>query len=108
MHILHLPNKLTLNFSPSKKYSLLFWVVLSAFLISISFSQPSYSHRSPADEIDNCRIKDGFVKIHFTAYTPRLGEFKQTTDLFKFTLTYAKFCRFNECLLSDDWIFSAT
>ncbi len=56
MNILNLPN-----------------IVLSAFLMSLGFSQPSYSHRGSADEIDNCRIKVGFEKIHFTAYTPKFS-----------------------------------
>lgn len=58
---------------PTKKQSLLCWTVLLVFLMSLGFSQPSYSHRGPADEIDNCRIKVGFEKIHFTAYTPRFS-----------------------------------
>jgi len=48
-----------------------FWTALAVFFLSISFSAPSYSHRGPADEIDNCRIKVGYEKIHFTAYTPK-------------------------------------
>lgn len=51
-------------------------IIFSALLISLSFTQPSYSHRAPADEIDNCRIKVGFEKIHFTAYTPKFSSNK--------------------------------
>jgi len=61
---------------PTKKQSSLFWTVLSVFLMSLGFSQPSYSHRGSADEIDNCRIKVGFEKIHFTAYTPSFSSAK--------------------------------
>jgi hypothetical protein len=47
-----------------------FRLVLSAFLLAMSFSAPSYSHRGALDEIDVCRIRVGGEKIHFTAYTP--------------------------------------
>lgn len=49
-----------------------FWKVASLMLLSLSFSVPSYAHRGPAEEVDNCRIKVGFEKIHFTAYTPKI------------------------------------
>jgi hypothetical protein len=59
---------------PSKNRSTtktsLFWTVLTALFLSLSFSTPSYSHRGAADEVDICRIKVGTEKIHFTAYTP--------------------------------------
>ncbi len=29
-----------------------------------------HAHRGPANEVDNCRIRVGSEKIHFTAYTP--------------------------------------
>jgi hypothetical protein len=57
---------------PTKKQSSLFQKVLSIFIMCLSFSQPGYSHRGPVDEIDNCRIKVGFEKIHFSAYTPEI------------------------------------
>jgi hypothetical protein len=47
-----------------------FWTVLTALILSLSFSAPSYSHRGALDEIDVCRIRVGTEKIHFTAYTP--------------------------------------
>jgi len=47
-----------------------FWTVLSALILTMSFSAPSYSHRGAVDEVDVCRIRVGTEKIHFTAYTP--------------------------------------
>ncbi|MGZ5541296.1 MAG: hypothetical protein ACXWE3_06160 [Methylobacter sp.] len=46
------------------------WTVLSALILTMSFSAPSYSHRGAVDEVDVCRIRVGTEKIHFTAYTP--------------------------------------
>ncbi|MCX7092354.1 MAG: hypothetical protein NTY50_02720 [Methylobacter sp.] len=50
------------------------WTVLSALVLSLSFSAPSYSHRGALDEIDVCRIRVGTEKIHFTAYTPTFSQ----------------------------------
>jgi len=50
------------------------WAVLSALVLSLSFSAPSYSHRGALDEIDVCRIRVGTEKIHFTAYTPTFSQ----------------------------------
>lgn len=61
----------TQNNKSGKKHHSNFWSILALFFLSISFSTPSFSHRGPTDEIDNCRIKVGFEKIHFTAYTPK-------------------------------------
>lgn len=47
-----------------------FWTVLSVLFLSMSFSEPGYSHRGATDEVDVCRIRVGTEKIHFTAYTP--------------------------------------
>ena len=56
-----------------KKHYSNFWSILTLFFLSISFSTPSLGHRGQTDEIDNCRIKVGFEKIHFTAYTPEFS-----------------------------------
>jgi hypothetical protein len=53
-----------------------FWPVLSAFILTMSFSAPSYSHRGAVDEVDVCRIRVGTEKIHFTAYTPTFTQSK--------------------------------
>jgi hypothetical protein len=39
-------------------------------LYILTFSTTSAAHRGPANEVDNCRIRVGSEKIHFTAYTP--------------------------------------
>lgn len=43
---------------------------LMCCLFLLTFSASSAAHRGPADEVDNCRIRVGSEKIHFTAYTP--------------------------------------
>jgi hypothetical protein len=58
-----------------------FWTVLSALVLSLSFSAPSYSHRGAPDEVDVCRFKVGPEVIHFTAYTPT---FTQTEGYCRF------------------------
>ncbi len=46
-----------------------FWV------LALMFCAPqSFAHRGVADEIDQCRIKVGFEKIHLTAYTPEISK----------------------------------
>lgn len=45
-----------------------FTLLCSLFLFV--FSAISLAHRGPANEVDNCRIRVGSEKIHFTAYTP--------------------------------------
>ncbi len=44
-------------------------ITLTALFI-LALSSNVQAHRGPADEIDNCRIRVGPEKIHFTAYTP--------------------------------------
>ncbi len=54
------------------------------FAISISClltSSAAHAHRGPANEVDNCRIRVGTEKIHFTAYTPT---FTQSTGFCQF------------------------
>lgn len=48
--------------------------LLALFLI-MAFFMPSLAsaHRGAVDEIDPCRIRVGFEKIHFTAYTPTIS-----------------------------------
>ncbi|MGR9013092.1 MAG: hypothetical protein ACU83U_05555 [Gammaproteobacteria bacterium] len=58
-----------------------FWTVLSALLLSLSFSAPSYSHRGAPNEVDICRIRVGTERIHFSAYTP---EFTQSESFCRF------------------------
>ncbi len=45
-------------------------------VIALLFSFSVSAHRGPANEVDNCRIRVGSEKIHFTAYTP---EYTQNT-----------------------------
>ena len=59
------------NNKRTKTHKPWFWTLLVAYLLCLSFSSPSYSHRGSADEIDNCRIKVGYEKIHLTVYTPK-------------------------------------
>nr|WP_305908003.1 hypothetical protein [Methylomarinum sp. Ch1-1]MDP4520805.1 hypothetical protein [Methylomarinum sp. Ch1-1] len=48
-----------------------FWFVNVVFVLFLTLlSVNVYAHRGAVDEIDTCRIKVGFEKIHFTAYTP--------------------------------------
>lgn len=53
---------------------------LSFFLFSLILTalpfHSAQAHRSADNEIDNCRIKVGFEKIHFSAYTPSLSGHK--------------------------------
>ncbi len=39
------------------------------------------AHRGPIDEVDNCRIRVGSERIHFTAYTPTLTGGKEYCDV---------------------------
>lgn len=56
-----------------KKHHSNFWIILALFFLGISFSTPSFSHRVQEEGFDNCRIKVGYEKIHFTAYTPKFS-----------------------------------
>ncbi len=47
---------------------------LLTLVLATAFLMPSfvYAHRGAVEEIDPCRIRVGFEKIHFTAYTPTI------------------------------------
>lgn len=47
--------------------------VLTALLL-LSLTNNALAHRGPANEVDNCRIRVGSEKIHFTAYTPSFSQ----------------------------------
>jgi len=68
-------NRTTIQNKQKELYISMFCKVLVVFFC-LSFSSLSYSHRGAADEVDNCRIKVGFEKIHFTAYTPEFTKSK--------------------------------
>ncbi|NOQ36241.1 MAG: hypothetical protein GQ569_10145 [Methylococcaceae bacterium] len=51
-----------------------FWRILSSLILIATFSTTSYAHRGAPDQIDACRIKVGYEKIHFTAYTPKFSK----------------------------------
>lgn len=50
-----------------------YFYVLGAILLFAS-SNSAMAHRGPANEVDNCRIRVGSEKIHFTAYTPTFSQ----------------------------------
>ena len=47
-------------------------IFLFLLIINAVFPSESLAHRSAENVIDNCRIRVGFERIHFTAYTPEL------------------------------------
>lgn len=76
---LHFPNILASNAQKntnkqsSRQYAW-FSRVLSSLILMVAFSTTSYAHRGSPDEVDACRIKVGYEKIHFTAYTPQFNK----------------------------------
>ncbi len=46
--------------------------ILTMVAIACTTLQSAQAHRGARDEIDDCRIKIGFEKIHFSAYTPSI------------------------------------
>lgn len=53
-------------------------IILYSLFVSfcLTFSTASYAHRGAVGEVDACRIKVGYEKIHFTAYTPKFSKTK--------------------------------
>ena len=64
--------------SPSQQEKKIHWYPFYLFaliLIALPF-HTAQAHRGANNEIDSCRIKVGFEKIHFSAYTPSLSGHK--------------------------------
>lgn len=46
--------------------------ILAALLLAGIFPDAAYAHRSATDQVDDCNIRVGYERVHFTAYTPTL------------------------------------
>lgn len=57
---------------PKKKNTYFQAFVSSLFIFIVLALHTAEAHRGARDEIDDCRIKVGFEKIHFSAYTPSI------------------------------------
>lgn len=57
----------------NKKRPCLFGFVTLALMMFFVFPSSVFAHRGAVDEVDPCRIRVGFEKIHFTAYTPTIS-----------------------------------
>lgn len=63
--------------SPCQKGQSIFFCGLQVFLfLALFLPTVSHAHRGEPDEIDSCRIKVGYEKIHFTAYMPKFTRSK--------------------------------
>ncbi len=51
----------------------LFYGLQAVLLLVLFLPVMDFAHRGVPDEIDACRIKVGYEKIHFTAYTPQFS-----------------------------------
>ncbi len=65
---------LTLLSTQQNSRRLLFSAAINLLLLTLLNSPQAFAHRGPADEIDNCRIRVGTEKIHFSAYTPTFSQ----------------------------------
>lgn len=50
----------------------MYWLTALAMTVAIVWPSSVFAHRGAVEEIDPCRIRVGFEKIHFTAYTPTI------------------------------------
>ena len=55
----------------------LFLSISLLLIISALFPSSVYAHRGAVEEIDPCRIRVGYERIHFTAYTPTISGRKE-------------------------------
>ena len=55
----------------------LFRSISLLLIISALFPSSVYAHRGAVEEIDPCRIRVGYERIHFTAYTPTISGGKE-------------------------------
>lgn len=54
-----------------------FRIISLSLLIAALFPSSVYAHRGAVEEIDPCRIRVGYERIHFTAYTPTISGGKE-------------------------------
>ena len=59
-----------------------FWFKLAAILVLTGLtSTNTYDHRGAPEEVDACKTRLGFERVHLTAYTPTLSGNKEYCNI---------------------------